>query len=66
MIDEFEHNFDARNIELVRTDGLPGNENIKVLKFKGEYFVQVLALETEQFKFSNTIQQYLNYQKRPS
>lgn len=57
-----EFKYEVRQIELIRSDGLT-NRYIKVLKFKGDYFVRMFSIDNESYKESNTIQQYLDYQK---
>lgn len=60
-LNDFKH--EVREIEVSRSDGLEV-KNIKVLKFKGDFFVRMFSFDNyETYKESNTIQQYLDYQK---
>ena len=53
-----------REIEVMRSDGI-GDNAIKVMKFKGDYFVRMFsASESETIKQSNTITQYLELRNK--
>jgi hypothetical protein len=55
--------YEVKSIEVVRSDGLEV-KYIKVLKFKGDFFLKMFSFDNyESYKESNTIQQYLEYQK---
>jgi PAS domain S-box-containing protein len=59
-----EFKYDVKEIEVLRSDGLE-SKFIKILKFKGDFFVRMFSFDNnyDSYKESNTIQQYLEYQK---